>query len=205
MNLAGSPYVITVWMPLFMVVSLVLFLYGMPPAYWLLGLPTLPLPIFMSTLADVSDSGHQIVVKRVWHSIEIPKSDVLTTIPSFLEGIGVLKLRRYVFPWGRIYFVRDWSKLGVASPAEYRIDNQRTWSPWLEWLTSLAMAVSGFMMSSAVRSSIKGFRVEPTVRLWAFILAGLMAVLFAFVRTRKPGFANIVLYMATGIVGFVRW
>jgi hypothetical protein len=41
--------------------------------------------------------------------------------------------------------------------------------------------------------------------MWAFTLAGLLCVVFALARTRKPSFANVVLFAATGIVGFIRW
>jgi|SRR5215510_15004565 len=205
MKLVASPCVIRVWMPLGLVAGISLFLDGMAPEYWVLGLPVLLVAIFTSTLADVSDRGHRILVRTVWRSLDIPKNSVVKTAPSFLKGIGVLKLRSYVFPWGRVYFVADWSKFGAASPEEPGVGNQSKPSLWLAWLASLAMGVSGFLMGFGVRSNTRGFRVEPTMRLWAFILVGLLAVVFAFVRTRKPSFANVVLFAATGIIGFVRW
>jgi hypothetical protein len=97
--------------------------YGMPPLYWLLALPLLLTATFMSTLAEIRDEGRRIRVKRLWSSMDVPKADVVGTARSALEGIGALQLKRFVFPWGKIYFVSAWSKLGVAQPRESRTDS----------------------------------------------------------------------------------
>jgi hypothetical protein len=107
-----SPFLMTVWMPIILTTILCLFFYGSAPEYWLIALPLLLVVTFMTTLAEIHDEGHTVRVKRWWGSIEVAKQDVAKISPLLLDGIGVLKLRRFVFPWGRIYFVADWSNSG---------------------------------------------------------------------------------------------
>ena len=53
---------------------------------------------FMTTLAEIQDQGHRVHVKTLWRSIDVPKEDVAGIAPSIVEGVGVLRLRRFVFP-----------------------------------------------------------------------------------------------------------
>jgi hypothetical protein len=206
MKLVASPFVVRVWMPLLFVISMCLFLRGMAPEYWLLAVPVLLVAIFMSTLADVRDDDHRIVIRTIWKSLHISKKDIVKTTPSVLDGIGVLYLRQYVFPWGRVYFVADWSKLAATELQEESINSDSKLTFWAgALLVPLAMAISGFLVGVAIRLNIQSFRIEPATRMWAFTLAGLLCVVFALARTRKPSFANVVLFAATGIVGFIRW
>lgn len=107
------PSVVRVWMPSLMCIGIFLFLQHMAPIYWLGGVPVVALAMFMTTLAAVHDDGRQTYVKRWWAAPRrIPGKDVLGNDESALEGIGRLRLRRFVLPWGRIYFVREWSVTG---------------------------------------------------------------------------------------------
>ena len=103
MKFSASPFVVRVWMPIMLGVGVFLFFHGMAPEYWLLALPLFLIVIFMSTLAEIHDEGHRIHVKTLWHSTEVLKEDVASVAQSLLEGVGVLRLRRFVLPWGRIY------------------------------------------------------------------------------------------------------
>jgi hypothetical protein len=98
-------------MPAMFGAMLCLFLWGMAPVFWLFALPVFPILVFMVSLAEVHDEGEQIRVKMWWKFTHIPKRDILSTGNSFLDGIGVLRLRRFMFPWGRIYFVHEWSTI----------------------------------------------------------------------------------------------
>ena len=194
-------------MPALLTACVCALFYGMPPLYWLLALPLLLTATFMSTLAEIRDEGRRIRVKRLWSSMDVPKADVVGTARSALEGIGALQLKRFVFPWGKNYFVSAWSKLGVAQPRESRTDSDAP-SPASAGaaLWSLAAAVSGFLAARAMGSSPHGFRIETSVvRVAACILAGALCVVFAVSRTRSPSFANVTMFLGTFAVGLIHW
>jgi len=182
--------------------------YGMPPQYWLLAVPLLLAAIFMSTLAEIRDEGHRIRVKRLWISIDVPKKDVVETAQSVLDGIGALQLKRFAFPWGKIYFVSDWSKLGVISAQRRESDTGGDVPPKgsaRAGLWSPAAAVSGFLAARAMGSSAHGFGIEASVmRVAACILAGALCAVFAISRTKRPSFANAVLFLAMFALGLIR-
>jgi hypothetical protein len=209
MKLSASPFVVRVWMPMMLAVGVFLFFHGMAPEYWLLALPLLLIIIFMSTLAEIQDDGHRILVKTLWNSLAVPRQDVVKTAQSVLDGIGVLQLRRFVLPWGRIYFVADWSKLGVASAGtgEESTGDETKRHPFLRaTFESLVVAISGFLAARAMSSGVHVFRIETsTQRMVAFTLAGALCVVFAIARARRPSFANVVLFVATSIAGLVHW
>jgi hypothetical protein len=185
--------VIRVWLPTFFSAGLCLFLSHMPLAYWLLALPLLPIVIFMITLADVKDEGQEILVNRLWISTHIPKGDVLATNKSFLDGIGVLHLKRFAFPFGRIYFVPEWST------KRHEKQNSSNW----DLLGSAALAISGFVAARAV--NIHGLTAQtPNARALALALAGALCFSFAATRQKKPGLANGMLFAAAYIMGLVR-
>ena len=196
-------------MPLLFLTMMCLFLHGMAPGYWLVALPVLLLLGFMNTLADVHDAGHMLCIKRWWNSVDVPKRDVTRIAPSFLNGIGVLQLRRFVFPWGRIYFVSDWSNVGTIDARSEGTALKRSsdvHSFVRNVLPSLAFAVSGFISARAISVNDSVFRIEsPFARIIAFTIAVPLCAVFALTRTRKSSFANGVLFMATWIVGLVRW
>jgi len=125
-----------------------------------------------------------------------------------LEGVGVLRLRTFVFPWGRIYYVSDWSKFGVESPKRPvpgagREAGRGSWQEAI--LEFLAAGISGFLASRAVGSGVYDLRLETsTARLVEFTLAGVFLILFFVTRTKRPSFANVVLFLAAFAVGFAR-
>jgi hypothetical protein len=185
--------VIRVWLPVFFGVGVCLFLSSMSPVYWLLALPLLPVPIFMIALAEVHDEGQQIHVRRLWRTTHIPKVDVLRTSKSFLDGIGVSHLRRFVFPFGPIYFVHEWSTRGPEK------EHSSNW----DLLASAAMAISGFFGARAISIHRLAFEA-PHARILALAFAGGLFVLFTVIRKRKSGLANSILFAAGYTSGLIR-
>jgi hypothetical protein len=171
-----------------------LFLHDMAPVYWLLALPLLPILIFMVTLAEIHDEGTGIHVKMLWKSRHLPRTEVLSTNHSYLDGIGELRLRNPVFPWGRIFFVYEWSA------TQSRKDVPHFYSV----LASAVLAISGFVAARAV--DISSFRVETShARALALFSAGTLCALFAIARRKAPSLANSILFLAAYLVGLVRW
>ncbi len=189
-----SPSVVRVWMPMIFAAVAYLFLHDMQPVFWLLALPLLPVLLFMVALAEVHDEGQQIYVKRLWKSCRILKNDVLGNNNSFIDGIGVLRLGRFVFPWGHIYFVHDWSNRPIAENI----------SPIWEILASFLLAISGFVAAQA--PDIRGLRIETLqARIIAFVLAGVLLFLFVVTRRKRQASANFALFAGTYVIGLVRW
>jgi hypothetical protein len=209
MKFTIPPILIRVWMPVLFLAMMCLFFQGMAPEYWLISLPLLLLLSFMNTLADVHDVGNTVRIKRWWTSIDVPKGDIAQIRPSFLDGIGVLQLRRFVFPWGRIYFVADWSNVGTVDTESGKTRTSDGTKPHRfvrNILASLALAVSGFISARAISANVHEFTTETlAARIAALIIAGTLFVLFAATWTRWPSFANVVLFVATWIGGLVHW
>jgi hypothetical protein len=188
-----SPSVLRVCMPAALVAVVCLFLLHLPLLYWLFALLLLPIVVFMVTLAEVRDEGHQVLVKMLWNSARIAKEDILKTSDSLLEGIGVLRLRRYVFPWGGIYFVREWSTRTIAENRSF----------WLDLLASGALAISGFVAARATH--MRGISFESShSRILALVTAGGLCLLFLLTRKKQPSFANSALFAAAFILGLVQ-
>lgn len=208
MKLSASPFVVTVWMPTMFILGVYLFFHGMAPEYWLIALPLVLVVFFMTTLAEVHDQGHQIRVKLLWHSMDVPKQEVVGIAQSFVKGVGVLRLRRFVFPWGRIYFVIDWSRIGVVRPGPENERSDAEAKPYhlaRAVLDSILMAISGFIAARAMRVVPNLGLETSTMRIGAFTLAGALCVVFAMARTRSPSFANVLLFVATFIAGLALW
>ena len=196
-------------MPLMFLAMLWLFLHRQSPGYWLVAIPLLLLFGFMNTLADVHDLGNVLRIKRWWNSVDLPKGEITGISPSFIGGIGVLHLRQFAFPWGRIYFVEEWSNLeSVDTRSEKAASPEETAAgPRVrDSLASLALAVSGYICARAISNSVREFRIETYfARSAALTIAAALCILFAATRTKKPSFANVVLFVATWISGLVHW
>jgi hypothetical protein len=196
-------------MPVLFLTMMCLFLYGTARWYWLVSVPLLMLFSFMNTLADIHDIGNRFRVNRWWSSVDISKSEITQVGPSFLEGIGVLRLRRFIFPWGPIYFVAEWSdvpvltvKAGEASTGEQGESHNGV----RDALAACVLAVSGFASARVLSASVRDFRIESAAaRIVALVIAGSLCVLFALTWAKKTTFANVVLFAATWIAGLARW
>jgi len=210
MRLSASPFVVRVWMPILFIVGVYLFFHDTAPEYWLIALPLVLIVLFMTTLAEIHDQGHRIHVSRLWYSIDVPKEDVSGVSPSFVEGVSVMRLRRFVLPWGRIYFVNDWSKFGVVSAGRElertEGEDRSTASFTRAVIETLVVAISGFLAGRAFRSSFHGVIVETVaLRVGSVIFALMLCVVLAIGRRSRPSFANAVLFVATLVVGLALW
>jgi hypothetical protein len=105
-----------------MPVALALFFCGLvssAPAWtWVLPIPMILLAAFVTTLASVHDFGERWRIRRWWGSSFVAKRDVLAMRWSKIEDVGVMKLNRFAFPWGRVYFVDSWSDTCEIEPLE---------------------------------------------------------------------------------------
>ena len=181
-------------------VGVYLFFHGASPEYWLLALPFVLIVIFMTTLAEIDDEGPWIHVRRMWHSIEVPREDVTGIAQSLIEGVGVLRLRRFVLPWGRIYFVSDWSKFGVVSAGREGEGTEGETKPHSfahAVIEALVVAISGFLAGRAIRPHVHGVIVETLALQVGYVIFTLtLCVVFAIARRSRPSLANVVLFIA---------
>jgi hypothetical protein len=185
--------VVTIWAPVFFTGMMCLLLAHVSPIWWLFAAPALALVVFMTTLAEVRDEGKRVLVKSLWKSTFIPKDDVVGTSESFLEGIGVLRLRQFVPPWGRIYFVHEWS----TAPVE-----RKTAAFW-DLLAPTALALSGFAVARAVGTH--GFRIENRPGHIVGISSSIiLCLLFVLIRRKMPSLANGLLFVGAMVVGLLR-
>jgi hypothetical protein len=207
MRFAVPPIVIRLWMPLLFTTMMCLFLRGTAPEYWLIALPLLVLFGFMNTLADVHDMGKTIRINRWWSSVDVPKEKIVRIAPSSLEGIGALQFCRFIFPWGRIYFVAEWSDLegvDIKPGSATRSDESKAYPLIWNVLASFALAVSGFISARAISANVHGFRIETSgARTEAFGAAAVLCLVFAITWTRRSSFANVALFVAAWIGGLI--
>ncbi len=116
------PPVLTLWMPALLAVGLFLFLSGLPPEYWVVWIPLLPVLGFMSTLAEIHYVDGRVCIKRWWGSTSVSTADVEQVGSSVLEGIGCLRVRRPVLPWGESILFRS----GLHSTGRIPLSRRRT-------------------------------------------------------------------------------
>jgi hypothetical protein len=192
--MGASPSLFRIWAPLFLSAMMFFFLQHMKPVYWLFALPVFPIVIFMLSLAEIHDEGSHMNIRLSWKSIRVPKEDILSTTRSFLDGIGVLRLRHFVFPWGHVYFVDEWSTMKTNDNSSHSTDS----------FFSALLAISGFVAAHA--GGAHSFRIVAFQgRALALVSAGLFSLIFFLARTRAQSFANFLLFAATYIVGLVNW
>jgi hypothetical protein len=101
--------VITVWLPAILAAMLCLFLWGQSLAVWACTIPLWILIVFMVTLAEARQEGHTLVFRRWSHSSRVDDREVWRVGQSRLAGTGFIELRRFVLPWGKVYFQAGWA------------------------------------------------------------------------------------------------
>lgn len=201
------PAVITLWMPTMLLVGLCLFLNGQPWQYWAICVLILPLLAHMNTLADVHSSNGKVRIRRWWGTFYVNDNDILEIAPSMLEGIWRMRLRRFVLPWGIVYFVADWSSLGLpqrsarASSLNGRAESTDRLS---NLLASILLSVSGIVLGRVIRGDMPALsNAVSSARTISLLAAGTLAMAFAFTRRRMPTFSNMLLFSSTLIMGFI--
>ena len=174
-----SPTVVTLWMPAFFLLGMYLFLNGMPAQYWSICVPLVPLLVYMNTLAEIHSSGGKLRIRRWWGSMYIAKSEVLDISPSMLQGIGRLHCRRFMPPWGVIYFVTDWSTLELPERKESSKPSAPTRERVPDVLASLLMGGSGFVVGKMLSGEFGTLSVKGTsANILVLTIAGSLGVLF---------------------------
>jgi hypothetical protein len=202
------PTVVTLWMPAFFLLGMYLFLNGMRAQYWSICVPLVPLLAYMNTLAEIHSSGGKLRIKRWWGSVYIAKSEVLDISPSMLQGIGRLHFRRFMPPWGVIYFVTDWSTLELPEAPSELLSSKpavATRERVPDVLASVLMGGSGFVVGKMLSGEFRTLSVEGTLaNILALTIAGALGTSFLLTRKKTPTLANVLLYLAALIVAFVR-
>jgi len=107
---SAGPAVLIVkcWGPLIWVIgALGVFGADFPTWRFLPALPLLLLAVFHLSVAVVELRGGIIRYRRLFKWAEIQSEEVLSARPVWPPLIGSIKLKKFVFPWGRLYFVLD--------------------------------------------------------------------------------------------------
>ena len=200
--------VITLWMPALFFAGLYLFLNGLPPQYWVIGIPVLALLGFMNTLAEIHSEDKQIRIRRWWGSVCVNKSEIVDISPSVLQGIGRLRVRRFMPPWGIIYFVADWSSVEVAHTSvavRHAIPAVNPRERVLNLVGSVLLGASGFVLGRMLNDDFHKLSIEnPSVSILALTTSAALMVFFALVRKRRGTLANMLLFVAMLIAALVR-
>lgn len=130
----------------------------------------------------------------------IAKSEVLDISPSMLQGIRRLHFRRFMPPWGVIYFVADWSALELRSN-----QSAPTRESVPDVLASVLMGGSGFVVGKMLSGEFGTLSVKGTLaNILVLTIAGSLGVLFLLSCRKMPALANALLYLAALVVAFVR-
>jgi hypothetical protein len=199
--------VITIWMPALFFAGLCLLLRGLQPRFWFICIPVIPLLGFMNTLAEIRSKEKQVRIKRWWGSICISESEILEISQSRLEGILRLRIRRFVPPWGVVYFVADWSNIetlraGIAGRHSTPSDHPRERVSNL--ISSVLLGISGFVLGRALTEDFHKFSIENRATSILILATSVgFAGLFAFARKRAPTLANLLLFAAMFIVALL--
>lgn len=99
-------FLLRVWLPFILFLGLSTAFWGGP--HWIVvGLPPVLLALLYLTAAQVRPGERTLRCRRFFSWREVPYEEVRECKVSVAPGLGVLRLGRFVFPWGRIYFVRE--------------------------------------------------------------------------------------------------
>jgi len=100
--------VVKCWGPLILVIgALGVFGADFPTWKFLPAIPLLLLAIFHASVAVVEVRGGVIRYRRLFKWADIQSEEVLSARPVWPPLLGSIKLKRFVLPWGRLYFVLD--------------------------------------------------------------------------------------------------
>ena len=104
----GKIVVAKFWAPILCAgVSLLILDEGFTGPHCLLALPFLVGALFAASLAIIELRDGVLRCKRLIGWTTIPKSEIVNIRIEWPPIIGSLRLKRFLFPWGRLYFVLD--------------------------------------------------------------------------------------------------
>ena len=107
-------FIVKVWFPFVLLFGEWAVLRG---AYHIIELALVPslLALFYLTAVQIKPESQAIRYRYfyLFKWLQIPYEEILDCRNSLVPGLGVLKLRRFALPWGRIYFVREEAVLQI--------------------------------------------------------------------------------------------
>src|SRR5579883_2047521 len=98
----GSALLLKLWLP-----GLIFAGFGLTSAT-VLGFVLPSIVSFFFFSAALVKPGEKAVRFRYFYFMpwrQIPYSDIVDCRVSWVPGLGVIKLRRFILPWGKLYFV----------------------------------------------------------------------------------------------------
>jgi hypothetical protein len=99
-------FLLRLWLPFVLFLAVSTALWGGP--HWMVtALPPLLVAVFYLSAAQVRLGEEKLRYRRLFNWQDIPYEEIVECKISAAPGIGVLRLRHLVFPWGKIYFVRE--------------------------------------------------------------------------------------------------
>src|SRR5690242_6287356 len=102
----NNMFLLKVWMPLVFVVGSVGVFWGdLFTRSFLFALPFLIFAVFGASLAIVRVRDGVVSYRRLFRWTRIPKDAIVSARVAWPPSIGSIRLDRYLFPWGRLYFL----------------------------------------------------------------------------------------------------
>ena len=107
---SNNMFLLKIWMPLVFVVGSVGVFWGdLFTRSFLFALPFLIFALFGSSLAIVRVRDGVVSYRRLFRWTRISKDEIVSAGVAWPPFIGSIRLNRYLFPWGRLYFLLDQS------------------------------------------------------------------------------------------------
>jgi hypothetical protein len=101
-------FLVKLWGPLLCVVgSLLIFGEDFPSRRFLLASPFLIAALFGASLAILEVRNGVLYYRRLFKWTPIRENEIVSGRVEWPPVIGSIRLNRFVFPWGRLYFVLD--------------------------------------------------------------------------------------------------
>jgi hypothetical protein len=170
-------FLLKIWAPIVLLLSEVALLGTGTHDSLIFAIPTVGLAFLYFSAAQARPAENHLSLRYFYFQRwkEIPYEQVLSCKVSWLPGLGVLKLQRYVFPWGKIFFLLEGTKVELGWPggqsAQTRAINDRR--------------EHGHSLTNVVQNGNHSRNINRDV---AWCLASLMfaAALFLFINSQVP-------------------
>jgi hypothetical protein len=99
-------FLLRLWLPFILLLGVSTALWG--GRHWVvLSLPPVLVALFYLSAVQIRPGPKMLRWRRLFNWQDVPYENILECKVSIAPGIGLLRLRRFVFPWGRLYFVRE--------------------------------------------------------------------------------------------------
>lgn len=195
--------VLTLWMPVILAAMLCLFLWGQSLIAWACSLPLWIVILFMLTLAEVRQEGNTVTYRRWLGSSRADDNEVLCVGQSRLRGTAYVELKRFVLPWGRVYFQTEWANEALVRRIEPKQGRSRRSAADVVW--TVIAAVSGFGTGSVVTSNVFHHTSRGDQAGVVLAMAALLLVSGLLIGRRNASLGNSFVFIAMGVAAVVRW